>query len=162
MASNHHTSPNDGGFSLLVREARQQMQNARNIYWHEKTSGDGSVSWEVRELLARRAVQYYDILWEYKTDRQSVEQAWDESDIEMIQQLAHDARTVDVAAPGDTSNTQQVQKPALAALDPSKLVELTKQLDQIANDLGFSAGVKSEREFGQIGGDDMYEEEADE
>jgi hypothetical protein len=104
-------------------------------------------------------VQYYDILWEYKTERQSVEQAWGESDIEKIQELANQSRVVDVTAPGRTSNTQQAQKPALAALNPGKLVELTKQLDQIANDLGFAAGVESEREFGQIGGDEMYDDE---
>jgi hypothetical protein len=158
MASNTREERPQTGFDLLVREARQQMQNARNIYWREKTSGDGSVSWGVRELLARRAVQYYDILWEYKTERQSVEQAWEESDIETIQELANESQAVEVAAPGRTSNTKEVRKPALAALAPEKLVELTKQLDQIANDLGFAAGVESEREFGQIGGEEMYDE----
>jgi hypothetical protein len=149
----------EDGFSRLVREARQQMQNARNHYWREKTSGSGGVSWGVRELLARRAAQYYDILWEYKEGKQSVAQAWDKSDVEHIERLAKDTRTVDVPAPGDTGNTQETEKPALAAMDPEALVGLTKQLDQLANDLGFGARVESDREFGQIGSEELWDDE---
>jgi len=160
MSAEEDIRPEDG-FSRLVRESRQQMQNARNIYWDEKTSGDGSVSWKVRELLAKRAVQYYDILWEFKDAKQSVEQAWNESDVDLIQRLASETRSVKVEAPGDTSNTQTTTKPALAAIDPETLVELTKQLDALANDLGFGARVESDREFGQIGEDDLWEGDED-
>jgi hypothetical protein len=156
--STEPTKPKTDGFSELVRQSRQQMQLARNHYWREKTSGNGGVSWGVRELLARRLVQYYDILWEYKEDKQSVEQAWEESEVDMIESLANETRSVPSEAPGDTSNTQKTQKPALAALPPEKLVELSKQLDSLANGLGFAASVERDREFGQIGGEDLWDE----
>jgi len=162
MSSDQDQLPSEDGFTRLVREARQQMQNARNLYWREKNSGNGSVSWDVRELLARRAAQYYDILWEFKDNKQTVEQAWDASDVEVINRLSTETKSVEVEAPGDTSNTKEVQKPALAAISPQRLVELTKQLDTLANELGFAARTESEREFGQIGSQELWDGDDDE
>lgn len=149
----------DDGFRTLVRHSRLQMQEARNFYYEAKL--DQRVERGVRRTLASALIAYYDTLWEYKTKRQDVEQAWDESNVDQIQELKDQVREVQQPAPGDTDNGTTATVPALLAIDPEYLVALSKELDSLAADLGFTAGVEKDRKLGKAGDEELWEDHPD-
>lgn len=144
------------GFRQLVRQSRLQMQRARNEFWGAKLQQ--SVGWDVRQKLAKAALQYYDTLWEYKEKKQGVSQAWEQSNVDRIRELADETATMPSPAPGDTTNGETIQRPAILAADPEYIVGLSKEMDSLAADLGFTAGVESDRPVGRLGNDDMWED----
>lgn len=149
----------DDGFRRLVRQARLEMQAARQDYFRAKLSQD--VSMPVRHQLASSLLAYYDTLWEHKPKRQDVEQAWEKSNVDRIRELANEQRVVEEQAPGDTSNGTARNMPALMAADPEFLVALSKELDSLASDLGFTAGVDEDRQLGRIGDDELWDDHPD-
>lgn len=148
---------NDTGFRKIVREARLQMQAARSSYYQAKLRG--SITRTVRQELAQALLQYYDALWEHKTKRQGVKQAWDESDVDRIPELANETALIEQDTPGDSSNTTQVREQAILTVDPEVLVGLSKQLDSLASDLGFTAGVEEDRPIGRLGAGDKWSDD---
>jgi hypothetical protein len=130
----------DRGFRRIVQESREQMQAARSDYFSNKLAGN--VSLRVRHQLARAARQYYDALWEYRDRNPSIEAAWEESDVEYIEMLSNDTVYVDVDPPGDAPGNTSEERNALVAAEPEFVLRLTKQLDKIANEMGFAATTK--------------------
>lgn len=148
------------GFQSLVRAVREEMQRARSQYYQEKIWRH-SVSKPVRVQLARAALNYYDVLWEFRSKNQEIRKAWEQSDVDAIQRLSNETVAVPTNAPGRSSATQTTEQNALLAIDPDRLVALTKKLDFFANRLGFGAEVTTDRPKGRIGGDERYEDNED-
>lgn len=136
------SSSDDGSsrYHQLVLEARWQMQQARNHYWEEQASR-GTISSQTQQMIATRALQYYDVLWEFKDDNPDVRSLWNDSGVDRIKELGSEKRTIEQDAPGDTAATNTVTRTALMTVDPKTVIDLTKKLDDIAKNLGFSAAV---------------------
>jgi hypothetical protein len=137
MSSNSYDETDDQRPKRVVYDARETVQAARNEVWGELV-GHGSVSPHARRQLATAAVQYWDVLKEYGDER---EDGWEEAGVDQLGELV--GRTVEVAepAPGDTSATETVKRPALLSVDPQQLIDVTKRLDELAKELGFAAAV---------------------
>lgn len=144
--------PSKSEYEDLVKEAKRQTLQARNQLRSEMI-GSSHVSFESRKALAKAALAYRDTLWDYKDKRQNVAQGWDESDIDRLEELLHETSRVPVAAPGDTAANNYEERPALMTVDPWWLIGVTKQLDDIAANLGFLAHVDQQRPLGKVGGD---------
>jgi hypothetical protein len=138
MASNDTATSGDAGSTNIVEHERIKTKAARNELNDELTADDMTVSWERRRQLAKCVADYYDALWDYAQDNQAVQQAWQDSDIDQIQELKNSTVSVPVEAPGRTSNTRTAKRNALATVDPGKLEELSKQLDVFAKALGLT------------------------
>jgi len=123
------------GWKQLIEQAEHDVQTARTQYWAERVSR-GPVSLSTRQQLATAALQYRDVLLEY-SDVNSVEELWDEHEIDSLEQLAHNSVTVNESVAGDTNAVQQVERPAIVAIDPKRLVDATHHLDEVALKLGF-------------------------
>lgn len=145
------------GFLPMIRETREQVQTARWQYFQEKLSG--RVSHSARQELAQAALLYYDVLWEYVDNDQGVHQAWQDSDVDLIQQKSHETVTTTAGTPGRGSAKQYREENALVAMDPDTLVELTKKLDYFASEMGFGASPNDGRDLGRIGGAERWGEE---
>jgi len=139
-----------------VDEAKLEALRAREVFREDKYT-PGAVSLNTRELLARKAAQYYDALWEYKDARQDVYQAWESSEVDKIN--AWDRERVEFEAPaaGDAAASQTITRCKLVAADPEWITEKMKQLDLFARQLGFAAEVDTGRQKGRIGADQRYE-----
>lgn len=120
----------------LIYEMRRQMQAARNHYWQQQVTG--SISEQVHQELATRLVQYHDVLYEFrdKTD------GW--PDISAIRERLGREVKMQAKAPGLGRGTQWEHRPAITQIPAEQLVEMSKQLDDIACDLGFAAPVTEE------------------
>lgn len=153
--SESETDTTDRGFQRIVREAREQMQVARSDYFSAKLSG--TVGWKTKHQLARAVRQYYDALWEYRERNNKIKEAWEDSAVDEIPHLSNETTTVEVEAPGDSPSSNAVQRNALVAADPDLLIALSKQLDELANQMGFAAATKEVTERTEIT-DEMIEE----
>jgi hypothetical protein len=129
---------NDGQTAAdrLIYEAREHLQAVRNQFWRERIRG--APSRQVRRELAIAALQLYDVLYEHRED-QVVKTDWEESAATELQQLLDETVQVRREAAGDTANGQTVARPAIMAVSPDRLLEITKELDDLAKKLGFSA-----------------------
>lgn len=139
-----------GKYHQLILEARWQMQQARNQAWDELAS-HGSVSQGTKKQVATRALQYYDVLWEFKETTQTVAEGWKKSDVDKIKQWGTEKTTIQQPAAGDTAATNSRTVPKLMTVDAETIIAISKQLDDIALNLGFSAGVDEGRDLGHIG-----------
>jgi hypothetical protein len=123
----------------LIYDVRRHVQEVRSQFYEEQIGG--SVSLQTRRQLAAAAVTYYDVLWEHR-DEGAVGSRWDDAGVDWIRNALGATRTVQVATPGDTANTRTEERPALQAIDPTRVVDVTKRLDEIAKALGFTASTR--------------------
>jgi len=138
MSSNSYDERDDQRPKRVVYDARETVQAARNEVWGELV-GRGQVSLHARRQLATAAVQYWDVLKEYGEDRST---EWEESGVDQIGALVGETVEVPEPAPGDTNANDTVQRPALLSVDPEQLIDVTKELDTLAKELGFAAGTR--------------------
>jgi len=117
----------------LIYEMRRQMQAARNRYWQQQVTG--SISEQVHQELATRLVQYHDVLHEFR------DHANDWPDISAVRERLGREVEVQTEGTGLGRGWQLERRPAITQIPAEQLVEMSKQLDDIACDLGFSAPV---------------------
>jgi hypothetical protein len=122
----------------LIYDAREQVQAVRNEYWRQSVRG--YVSTTMRRELATVAIQYYDVLSEHSEEK-AINGQWDDS-VETLREALGSTVEVAVQAPGDTGAVTFEERPAITQLDPDRIVQVTKQLDRIAKELGFGAQVR--------------------
>lgn len=121
----------------IIYDIREQVQAARNEVYSELV-GRGAVSLDSRRQLATATVQYWDVLREYRDER---EDEWEEAGVDQLATAIGSTVAVETAAPGDTTATQTEERPALLSVDAQQILQISKRLDELANDLGFSASV---------------------
>ena len=122
----------------IVNSTKQHVQGVRNQFHRERVNG--GVSEETHRELATAALQYRDVLAEY-SDENAVRERWEESGVDDLERLVGETRTVEVDAPGRTSNTRTAERPAVLATSPVAIYHATKKLDRLAKELGFAAEV---------------------
>jgi hypothetical protein len=137
----------DTGHERLIREMRYEVQQARNRYWEEGVNG--GVSTQTHRDLAAKAVEYYDVLYEYRE-----ETILDDGDWPNINDLrSRVGKTTEVVSTaggrGAGADTETV--PAVTQVSIGRILQVTKQLDDLAKKLGFSAGVSSRRPLYDVG-----------
>jgi len=121
----------------LIYDVRRRVQAARSRYWAE--SVDSDVSETTHRALAVVAMQYHDALVEYRNELAQPEDDW--PDISPI----HDAmgktieRRVQTDVANEPSHIERV--PAVQTIPTDVIVQITEQLDDVANQLGFAADV---------------------
>lgn len=91
----------------------------------------------VREL-AERALGYREVLHKYR-EEDALDPPWGERDIHWIEQKQNEVVTVAEPSPRRNGNSRSVQKPAIVAVDPERLVKVIRRLEDIADELGFTA-----------------------
>lgn len=120
----------------MVYEAREHLQAVRNQFWRERVQGEPSP--QVRRELAIAALQLYDVLYEHRED-EVVKTDWGESAATKLQSLLDETVEVTQDTPGRSTNAIKVERPAIMAVSPDEMLQMTKELDDLAKTLGFSA-----------------------
>jgi hypothetical protein len=123
----------------VIFRTRERVQEVRNHYHRERVNG--GVSEETHRELATVALMYRDVLAEH-ADEAVVRDKWEESGVDSLEALVGETRTVDEPAPGRTSNTRRVSKPAVLTVPHGDIYRATKKLDSLAKGLGFSASTR--------------------
>lgn len=126
----------------LIMEIRHRVQASRNQVWHELVNY-GGVSDSSKRDLATAAVQYWDVLSEFRDDRAD---EWDEEGVDDLKTLLTEEVPVEVPSSGRSRATNTELRPAIVQVQPTALIEATKRLDKLAKSLGFSAAVKTRRD----------------
>lgn len=109
----------------------------------------------VREL-AERALGYREVLHKYR-EEDALDPPWEERQVHWIEQEQNESVTVEVPSARRNGNTRTVQKPAILAVDPEKLVDVVRRLEDIADELGFTATTTESTHRTEID-DDLMEE----
>lgn len=153
MSSNSDDRRQDRMPSRDVYETRRWVREVRSQYYHQ-TAQSGGCSQETHELLQEAVLRFWDILREY---RDTVDEEWEEKNLDQIQRLANQRVTVPVSAPGYGSHQETAQRRAISELDADTLVQLTHRLDEIAHELGFAAEAKESTTRTEITQEDVEE-----
>lgn len=125
----------------LIYEMRRRVQRARNHYWRDGVNGQ--VSQDTHLELAEAVVEYWDVLYEFRDE--SILNEGDFPDIKEVRSRLGKTTQVPQEAPGDTSNKELVEQPAVMDIPTRRLVEISKRLDDLAKQLGFGASVSEKR-----------------
>lgn len=136
---------NDDGYSpsnRMIMEAREHLQAVRNQFWRERIRGQPSP--EIRRELAVAGLQLFDVLWEHR-EEEVVKHDWQESNVGDFISLLNETVEMQQPTPGDSQNSRTESMPALMALSADRLLQMTKDLDQLAKELGFSAEISQSR-----------------
>lgn len=121
-----------------VHDVRRRVQRARNRFWGE--SVDCDVSTKTHRDLAVIALQYHDVLWEYRDGSDGDD--W--PDVSILREKL--GKTVARRVTPDIANepSQLEEQPAIQTVSTERIVQITKELDEKANQLGFGADVNAE------------------
>lgn len=122
------------GHRAIITEKRMQVQQARDRMSNEGVNGEFSD--QTHRLLAARAVQYFDVLHEYRSETAIKDAEW--PDINKIRSRLGKTRAVIETSGGRGVGVATRQVPAVTAVPIHEILNVTKQLDDIAKDLGFS------------------------
>lgn len=118
----------------LIYDARRQMQVARNQYWSEAAAG-AAVSEQTHLQLAQSLVMYWDVLHEHR--HSSAISNWpDIADVR--DRLGRQVRKQTTAA-GRGRGMSTTTMPAVLDIPAERLIELSKDLDDVAKELKFAA-----------------------
>jgi hypothetical protein len=109
----------------------------------------------VREL-AQRALDFREVLHKYRNE-DALDPAWDERPIHWIDDYQNETRLVEKPSSRRNSNTKTVEQPAILSVDPEALVDVIRELEDIADQLGFSAPVRSPTDHNQVDHDELAE-----
>jgi hypothetical protein len=123
----------------LIYEMREHVQQVRNLVWDAGIDGELSVANKRR--LAKAAIKYWDVLYEFRDE--SVLSEGDFPDIEPVRQRVGRKTEVPVASARRGGGEDMKPVPAVDELDDWFLIELTEDLDDLAKKLGFGASAES-------------------
>lgn len=122
----------------LIREAKEEAWHARRKLWSELPQPSARAKQELAIALAG----YYDLLVDYRGE-QALDTPWDERDVnvDMINQLLSQTTmaTETLNRRGSPRKERTVQ--LVKQVDSRLLVDIAKELDAIAKELGFAADV---------------------
>jgi hypothetical protein len=109
--------------------------------YRRKKLGPNPVPDFIQQELAERALSYREVLRKYRKNG-SLDPAWEERDIHWIE--GEQNRTVPVEVPSSrrNSNSRTEYKPAILTVDPERIVGVIRELEDISDELGFTANTK--------------------
>lgn len=123
----------------LIREAKEEAYHARRALRRGLPNPSGGQKRQLAEALA----DYRDVLWEFRDER-ALEEPWDERDVnvDVVDTLLTETTTVERTLNRRGSPTEEIQVPLVEQVDSQLLLQIGKELDSIAKELGFSARAK--------------------
>lgn len=124
----------------VIYEIRRRVQAARNRYWREGYDGDVN---DCHRELAVAVLQYYDVLHEFRDE--SVLDPEDFPNISLIRDRVGKKVQQRVSQPGLKRPEKVELVPAMEQVPVEEIVELTEDLDDLAQKLGFGASVSNAR-----------------
>jgi hypothetical protein len=115
---------------------------------------DGEIDEITHRQLAVAAIQYYDVLQEYEDKPILSESDW--PDISTVRDRLGETivQRTECQVANEPSQIEEI--PAIKTVPADFLVRVIKQLDKLANKLGFGAGVESQRTLYDAGKRDSY------
>ena len=122
----------------LVSQARVQIQQARSQYWEQGSSG--RVSESVMRDLRSALLQYYDVLREHRGEK-AIEDQWQDKEFDNLPEMIFSEVRVNAESAGHGSSSKSKTVPFIQTLSAQELIEISYDLDEVANELGFSATV---------------------
>ena len=129
----------DAAPKALIYEMRRQVQTARNQYWRQGAYGTCTDETHIR--LAEVAVEYADVLHEYRDEM--ILDDGDMPDMDALRDRIGKKIERFEEAPGRTSALRSVSVPAVLEIPAEDIVQKTKELDDLAKKLGFSAAARN-------------------
>ena len=137
-------SGKDATSETMIEQTRRRVEKTRRLYYDQ--SMDGGISRGLHLELAKRVLEYDDVLSEFKTaDGVNYEDFPDISNVK--HRMGRQTEVIsDSARLGEKRTTKSV--PAVVEIPPTDLVAMTKQLDKIAQDLGFGADLDTDQPGG--------------
>lgn len=118
----------------LLYDMQERLETVRRRVRREQTVSNVSESSHL--ALAEAIVEYHDMLYKYR-ENDAVAESF--PDIRDIRERMGATATVMQPAPGDTTNRQPVEQPALLEVSTHRLLEAARELEDISLTLGFSA-----------------------
>lgn len=139
----------------MIYEIRRRVQAARNRYWADGVDSD--LSTETHRELAIAALQYHDVLYEFRDESILTERDWPNVQPlrERVNKTVRRRQESDVF--GEPSTVKEV--PAVRELSTEQLVQITEDLDDLAKKLGF--GAKAEEQTDVYGIDPDWNSEGE-
>jgi len=119
----------------MIYEIRRRVQAARNQYWADGV--DAEVSDRTHRELAIAALQYYDVLYEFRDESVLEEDDWPDVEVlrERVGKTVRRRERSDVFGEGTTVR----EVPAVSEVPVADIVDMTENLDDLAKTLGFGA-----------------------
>lgn len=123
----------------LIREAKEEAFHARRALRREMPSPSG----EAKRKLASALADYRDVLSDYRDER-ALDTDWDDRDVDVdvLDELLASTTTSRETLPRRGSPTQEVEVQLVTQVASKYLIEIAKELDAIAKELGFAAVAK--------------------
>lgn len=142
------------GFETLIREAKEEAYHARRQLRRELPDPSHEMIVEVAAIHE----DYRDVLLDYH-DADALDTPWEERtpDVDVLERAMTETAMIEVEMNRRGSPTQTVELPAAAQLSPTHIIEIGKELDAIASELGFSASAKESQHRTNID-DELMEE----
>ena len=122
----------------MILDMRRHVQQIRNQFWSEGV--DGGFSPRTKRELAKVAIQYWDMLYEFRSE--SILDEGDFPDITPVRSRLGKQTEVVTKSKRLGQSTTVKSVPAITELSDWYLVELTEDLDDLAKKLGFAASTK--------------------
>lgn len=135
--NNDEPNRGDSQARKVIHQARVEVHLARGEY-NSAVMRNPNPSPDVVLNLAQAAEQYRGTLREYR-DENVLSPPWDERNLDWIADYIGETVSVEVKAPGMTSNTKTEQRPAILTVNPERIKRLTHRLDDVRKELGFAA-----------------------
>jgi len=130
---------NDRGFRRQIRETKEEAFQARRVLRRGLPDPDVETRLEVATVLS----DYRDLLSDY-ADESALKTPWDGRDVDWIDSTLVETTTVERSLPRRGHATEKIEVPQAAVIDPRQLLQLAKELDAIAKELGFAASAKEQ------------------
>jgi len=135
----------ESGFRRLVRESKEEAYHARRQLRRELPAPSMGTKLEVAAALS----DYRDVLEDYRDER-SLRTPWDERDVDWIDAALAETTTIEQSVTHhNPAASRQSEVPFAATVDARELLNLGKELDAIAKELGFAAAAKDPTEGGE-------------
>jgi hypothetical protein len=122
----------------MIYDMRRYVQQIRNRFWEEGV--DGQFSPRTKRDLAAAAIQYWDMLYEFRGEH--VLEEGDFPDISPVRSRIGETTEVLSQSKRRGGGVGVERAPAVSELDDWYLLELTEDLDDLAKRLGFAANAR--------------------
>jgi hypothetical protein len=152
VASDYGGDGDDPQPKRRIQDRLDRLQDIRDQFWSEGAGGSFSPS--TKRYIATVVMQVWDVLYQYRDE--SVLSEGDFPDISPVRDRLGRQQEVVVDSPrlGEDHTVKTV--PAVNELDDWYLIELSEQLDDLANTLGFGASATTSRPLYDAGKRDNY------
>jgi hypothetical protein len=139
MSSTRDDENGRSGFHRIIREAKEEAFHARRMLRREQPD----VGMQTKRDVAAALSDYRDVLWDYH-EEDALDTEWDERevDVDVIDRLLSETVTVEQSLNRRGGAVQRSEVPLVANASVEFLLDIGKELDAIAKELGFAASAR--------------------